>query len=102
MTTILALLGNRWVRGLAVGAAFILLAFALDRCARYAMSGMQKSATEAGAQKERAETGHVTIKRMETADETRRDIRDERSRARYDECVLSARDAANCVRFLPE
>ncbi len=82
--------------------ALCLTLFALDRCAKHFVSGIRESATEAGVLLERTSGLESTVNRMETADETRLEIRNDRSRARYDECVQSARDAKNCVRFLPE
>lgn len=54
MTILRLLLDNHWARGLALGAAVILLVFTLDRCARYAMQSATTSATEAGRQEQRA------------------------------------------------
>lgn len=55
-----------------------------------------------GATAERVEAQGKALENVQTANDTRADVRDERSRAAYDECVRSARNAANCERFLPE
>jgi hypothetical protein len=57
---------------------------------------------KAGVTAERVEAQGKVIENVQTANDTRADVRDERSRAAYDECVRSARNAANCERFLPE
>lgn len=95
MTTILALLGGRWAKGLALGAAFILLLFALDRCASYAMSWMQKSATEAGVQKERAETNDAALKQVEKANEAGQAVRRAGGPDRAS-CLQDSRTPENC------
>lgn len=55
-----------------------------------------------GVTAERVEAQGKVIENVQTANETRAAVRDGRSRAAYDECVRSARNAANCERFLPE
>lgn len=57
---------------------------------------------EAGAAEQRAGDLGETVKRVETANEVRDQIRAPGSRALYDECVRSARVPAYCERFLPE
>lgn len=95
MTTILALLSNRWVRGIGAGLAFLLLLFALDRCARYAMSGMQKSATEAGVQKERAESSGIVINQVEKANAAAETVRRAGGPDRA-QCLRDNRHPENC------
>lgn len=55
-----------------------------------------------GVTAERIEAQAEVIKNVETANETRTEVRDPRSRAAYDECVRSARNPANCQRFMPQ
>jgi hypothetical protein len=55
-----------------------------------------------GVTAERIEAQGKVIENVKAANETRAAVRDERNRAAYDECVRSARNAANCERFLPE
>jgi len=56
---------------------------------------------EQGVTTERAATQAEVIKNVEKANEARNDVRDPRACAAYDECMRSARSAANCVRYLP-
>ena len=62
----------------------------------------EKAQREAGAIEERAAAQAETIKQVEKANAVRQEIRDPGSRARYDECLRSARDPAVCQRFLPQ
>lgn len=55
-----------------------------------------------GVTAERIETQGKVIENVQTANETRAAVRDERGRAAYDECVRSARNPENCKRFLPQ
>lgn len=55
-----------------------------------------------GVTTERVETQGKVIENVQTANETRSAVRDERSSAAYDECLWSARNPANCERFLPK
>lgn len=57
---------------------------------------------EAGASGQREADLNETLKRTEQGNEVRTQIRDPGSRARYDECLRSARTPENCQRFLPE
>lgn len=57
---------------------------------------------EVGAELQRATDLAETIDRVETADDTREEMRDPASRARYDQCLRSARTPANCERLLPD
>jgi membrane protein implicated in regulation of membrane protease activity len=66
------------------------------------LNGERKEAATQAVTQDRAKGLETTINRMEQADETRRDIADERSRARYDECLQSARNPSNCQRFVPQ
>lgn len=77
-----------------LGAAVLLL----DRCAARTMDAK----FDQGRQTERVEAQTKTIERVEQANDTRRKIADPASRARYDECLQSARNPANCERFLSD
>lgn len=55
-----------------------------------------------GVTTERVEAQGKVIENVQAANETRAAVRDDRSRAAYDECVRSARNPANCERFVPE
>ena len=57
---------------------------------------------KAGVTAERVEAQGKVIENVQTANETRAAVRDQRSRAAYDECVRSARNPANCERFLSQ
>jgi membrane protein implicated in regulation of membrane protease activity len=56
---------------------------------------------EVGASVQREADLQETVTRVEKANEARDEIADPASRARYDQCVRSARTPANCFRFLP-
>lgn len=66
------------------------------------IGGVRHDARKSGAETERAARLEQTFNQMEKANDTRVEIRDVRSRARYDECMRSARTPENCKRFLPE
>lgn len=66
------------------------------------LSGVKKEAKQEGVTQERTGALIETVNRMENASETRREIADPGSRARYDECMRSARTPENCKRFLPQ
>lgn len=70
--------------------------------ALHVVDTLTETAEQKGAVTERAETQADIIKNVEKANEARTDVRDPRSRAAYDECVHSARNPANCQRFLPQ
>ena len=55
-----------------------------------------------GVTTERVEAQGKVIENVQAANETRAAVRDDRSRAAYDECVRSARNPANCERFVPQ
>lgn len=66
------------------------------------LSDVKKDARQEGVTQERTSGLIEIINTMEKADETRRDVADPASRARYDECVQSARNPENCQRFMPQ
>jgi hypothetical protein len=82
--------------------ALVLAAIVIIGTLTHLIDAGQDQARDAGAQTERAATTGKVIENVQTANETRAAVRDERSRAAYDECVRSARNAENCERFLPE
>lgn len=82
--------------------ALVLAAIIIIGTLTHLIDAGQEQARDAGVQTERAATTGKVIENVQAANETRAAVRDERSRAAYDECVRSARNAANCERFLPE
>lgn len=82
--------------------ALVLIAVVIIGTLTHLIDAGQDQARDAGVQTERAATTGKVIENVQTANDTRAAVRDERSRAAYDECVRSARNAANCERFLPE
>lgn len=82
--------------------ALVLIAIVIIGTLTHLIDAGQEQARDAGVQTERAATTGRVIENVQTANDTRAAVRDERSRAAYDECVRSARNAANCERFLPE
>lgn len=82
--------------------ALVLLAVVVIGTLTHLIDAGQDQARDAGVQTERAATTGKVIENVQTANVTRAAVRDERSGAAYDECVRSARNAANCERFLPE
>lgn len=82
--------------------ALVLLAIVVIGTLTHLIDAGQDQARDAGVQTERAATTGKVIENVQTANDTRAAVRDERSRAAHDECVRSARNAANCERFLPE
>lgn len=59
-----------------------------------------ETAKDAGAAEVTAENLEETIKRVEIGNEARTEIRDNVGNARYNQCLLTARTASNCERFL--
>ncbi len=82
--------------------ALVLLAIVIVGTLSHLIDAGQDQARDAGVQTERAATTGKVIENVQTANDTRAAVRDEHSGAAYDECVRSARNAANCERFLPE
>ncbi|MBO9580341.1 MAG: hypothetical protein J7498_05570 [Sphingobium sp.] len=66
------------------------------------LSGVKHDAKQEGVTQERTGALVETVNRMENASDTRRDIANPATRARYDECLRSARTPENCKRFLPQ
>lgn len=66
------------------------------------VDALTETAEQKGAVVERAATQGKVIENVEKANEARTDVRDPHSRAAYDQCVRSARNPANCQRFLPQ
>lgn len=88
----------RWIL-LAVAALVIAGAVAV---ANHWFDSTVETAKEAGAAGQRADDLGETIKRTEQGNAVREQVRNPGNRARYDECMRSARTPANCKRFLPE
>lgn len=59
-----------------------------------------REATEAGRVAEQRDSLSVTLNRVEEANDVRTEVSNTASSARYDECVQSARNPAQCFRFL--
>lgn len=68
----------------------------------HVVDALTEAAEQKGAVTERAENLGKVIQNVEAANEVRADVRNERSRAGYDECMRSARNPKNCERFLPQ
>lgn len=89
---------NKLIGVLIVGiAAFILIGTIF-----HLIDAATDEARDAGAVTERAATQADVIQNVEKANEARADVRDPRSCAAYVECLRSARNTANCVRFMPD
>lgn len=82
--------------------ALVLAAIVIIGTVTHLIDAGQEQARDAGVQTERAATTGRVIENVQTANETRAEVRDDRSRAAWDECLRSARNPANCERFLPE
>lgn len=80
------------VAGLLVGAALLWFNDTVDDA--------HDEGVKQGVTIERVEAQGKVIENVQTANETRAAVRDERSGAAYDECLRSARNPANCERFL--
>lgn len=63
---------------------------------------LTETAEQKGAVTERAATQGKAIENVEAANETRAAVSDPRSCAAYVECLRSARNTANCVRYMPD
>lgn len=88
----------RWLLGLGALAA---LGWALS----VLVSGLNHhdaAQREAGVIQEQAHSMGETIKRTEQGNAAREEIRRPDSSAKYDQCLRSARDPANCQRYVPE
>lgn len=66
------------------------------------VDGARKDGVKQGATTERVEAQGKVIENVQAANETRAAVRNEHSRAAYDECLRSARNPTNCQRFMPE
>lgn len=92
----------RWAIGGIVLALMALAALVLiDRIGTTAATSSQAQ-RDAGAAAQRAQDLETTLKRTEEGNAARIEIRDPRNRARYDQCLRSARTPENCQRFMPE
>ena len=88
----------RWLLGVILILALVwggtALIGALDR--------HDSSQRQAGAAQQREADLSETLNRTEQGNDARLQVRDPRSRARYDQCLRSARTPENCQRFLPQ
>lgn len=97
-----------WFTGLDIQAKIIMAFFALALVGiaiatmAHVVNTLTETAEQKGAVVERAQTQGKVIENVQKANDARTDVRDPRSRAAYDECVRSARNPANCERFLPQ
>lgn len=62
---------------------------------------LTETAEQKGVVTERAATQGKAIENVKAANETRAAVSDPRSCAAYVECLRSARNTANCVRYMP-
>lgn len=59
-------------------------------------------AVQQGREAQQRDDALETLNTVKEASDARSAVNDPGSRARYDECLRSARNPANCQRFLPE
>src|SRR6478736_1190101 len=88
---------TRWAQFALAGGVGLLLALAF----RWWLSDQRKDAATSAVKIERQEQAAEIINRVEKANDTRSQIADPASRARYDECLRSARNPENCQRLMP-
>ncbi|MCY1672123.1 hypothetical protein OVA07_14035 [Novosphingobium sp. SL115] len=81
--------------------AVLAILLMLDRIGTTAATS-SKAQRDAGAASQRAQDLQTTLERTGDANAARAEIYDPGSRARYDQCLRSARTPANCQRFLPD
>lgn len=80
----------------------VLLAIVVAGTLAHLIDAGNDEARESGVQTERAATTGKVIENVETTNATRAAARDPGSCVAYNECLRSARTAANCVRYLPD
>ena len=66
------------------------------------INGQKHVAATQAVATERASSTQHSLNQVEKANDVRDEVRDDRSRAAYDECLRSARNRENCQRFLPQ
>lgn len=88
----------RWLAASVGCAALLIFAYVAFT---WWLSDVKDDARQEGVTQERFGGLTEIVNRMENASETRREIADPASRARYDECLQSARNPENCQRLLP-
>lgn len=88
----------RWLLGIGLILALIWGATALVG----ALDDHETAQRKAGAAEQRDADLTETLNRTEQGNAARTEVRNPNSRARYDECLRSARTPENCQRFLPE
>lgn len=82
--------------------ALVLLAIVAVGTVVHLIDAGNEQARDAGVQTERAATTGKVIENVEKTNATRAAARDPGSCVAYNECLRSARTAANCVRYLPD
>jgi len=80
----------------------VLLAIVVVGTLTHLIDAGNDQARNAGAQTERAATTGKVIENVEKTNATRAAARDPGSCVTYNECLRTARTAANCVRYLPD
>lgn len=92
-------------RGAKIALAVLILIVAGLALYVWAMSQHDNALDDAvrqGREAQQRDDAIGTINTVKEATDARSEVNDPRTRARYDECLLSARNPANCQRFLPE
>ncbi len=82
--------------------ALVLLATVAAGTVMHLIDAGNDQAHESGIQTERAATTGKVIENVQKTNATRAAARDPGSCVAYNECLRSARTAANCVRYLPD
>lgn len=80
----------------------VLLAIVAVGTVTHLIDAGNDASRESGVQTERAATTGKVIENVEKTNATRAAARDPGSCVAYNECLRSARTAANCVRYLPD
>lgn len=83
-------------------AALALIAVLIVGTIAHLIDAGNDQARDAGVQTERAATTGKVIENVQKSNETRAAAGDPGSCVAYNECLRSARTAANCVRYLPD
>lgn len=92
-------------RGAKIALAVLLLIVAGLALYLWAMSHHDETvqtAVQQGREAQQRDDALETLNTVKEANDARSAVNDAGSRARYDECLRSARNPANCQRFLPE
>lgn len=92
-------------RGAKIALAVLILIVAALALYVWAMSHHDETvetAVQQGREAQQRDDALETLNTVKEANDARSAVNDAGSRARYDECLRSARNPANCQRFLPE